>query len=246
MTETAGDDGAVLLTEAADGVMTLTLNRPSARNALSPALVTALDEALTRFEEDDGIRAAVITGRGPAFCAGLDLKVFAAAGADRRSVGDLIRRTGRLAKPVIGAVNGPAVAGGLELVLGCDFVIGGPKAMFADTHVRIGAFPGGGMTARLGRVVGVRTAKAMSLAGLRLDAEAALRAGLLSEIVEDDALLARAQQLAGAIAAAKPELVAVVNRLYDENDDRSLSDALAVEADELERWRSTQPSKWSV
>ncbi|MWA00948.1 enoyl-CoA hydratase [Actinomadura sp. LD22] len=246
MPATTRDDGTVLLTEAAGGVMTLTLNRPEARNALSPELVTALDAALTRFEKDDGIRAAVITGRGPAFCAGLDLKVFAAAGADRRSVGDLLRRFGRLAKPVVGAVNGPAVAGGLELALGCDFLIGGPRAMFADTHVRIGAFPGGGMTARLERAVGVRTAKAMSLAGLRLDAGAALRAGLLAEVVENDALLARAHELAGAIAAAKPELVAVVNRLYDENGDLSLDDALAAEEDELERWRSTQPSKWSV
>src|SRR3954447_11756207 len=116
--------GAVLQTVLADGVLTLTLHRPEARNALSPELVTALDHALNRFEQDPAVRAGVLTGAGAAFCAGLDLKVFADAGADRRTVRALIHRFGGLAKPLIGAVNGPAVAGGLEMALGCDFLIG--------------------------------------------------------------------------------------------------------------------------
>ncbi|MFC5754313.1 enoyl-CoA hydratase-related protein [Actinomadura rugatobispora] len=236
----------VLVTELTDGVLTLTLNRPDARNALSPDLVTALDEALSRFEEDDAARVAVITGSGRAFCAGLDLKVFAAADADRRTVGALIRRFGRLSKPLVGAVNGPAVAGGLELALGCDFLIGGPQAMFADTHVKIGAFPGGGMTARLSRAVGTRTAKAMSLGGVRLDAQAALRAGLLSELVDAEELVTRARTIAGNIATARQELVAIVRKLYDENADRSLDDALAFEEAELRRWRENQRLNWSV
>jgi enoyl-CoA hydratase len=244
MSETT--DPRVLATELTDGVLTLTLNRPDARNALSPDLVTALGKALTRFEEDDAARVALITGNGRAFCAGLDLKVFASADADRRTVGALIRRFGRLSKPLVGAINGPAVAGGLELALGCDFLIGSPQAMFADTHVKIGAFPGGGMTARLGRAVGTRTAKAMSLGGVRLDAQAALRAGLLSEIVEPDELVARARELAGNIAAAKQELVMVVRKLYDENAHRPLEDALAVEENELRGWRENQQLNWSV
>jgi enoyl-CoA hydratase len=238
--------GTVLRTELAGGVLTLTLHRPEARNALSPELVTALGEALDRFEQDTEVRAGVITGSGSAFCAGLDLKMFAAAQADRRTVRALLHRFGALTKPLVGAVNGPAVAGGLELALCCDFLVGSSLAVFADTHVRIGAFPGGGMTIRLGRAVGVRTAKAVSLAGLRLDADAALRAGLLSEIAASDLLVPRAQELAAAISASDPDLVATVRGLYDQNADRSLDEALAVESAELERWRAEHATGWSV
>lgn len=238
--------GTVLRTELADGVLTFTLHRPEARNALSPELVTSLGEALDRFEQDAEVRAGVITGSGSAFCAGLDLKVFATAQADRRTVRALIRRFGGLTKPLVGAVNGPAVAGGLELALCCDFLVGSPQAAFADTHVRIGAFPGGGMTVRLARAVGVRTAKAVSLAGLRLDADAAVRAGLLSEVTAPDLLVPRAQELAAAISAADPDLVTTVRTLYDQNPDRSLEAGLAMESAELERWRVEHATGWSV
>jgi enoyl-CoA hydratase/carnithine racemase len=94
------------------GVLLLTLNRPGARNALSPGLVDVLDAALTTFAADDELSAAVITGSGSVFCGGVDLKVYAAHGADRRAVAALIHRFGDLPKPIIGAINGPAVAGG--------------------------------------------------------------------------------------------------------------------------------------
>jgi enoyl-CoA hydratase len=132
------------------------------------------------------------------------------------------------------------------MALGCDFLIGSAGAMFADTHVRIGAFPGGGMTVRLGRAVGLRTAKAVSLAGLRLDADAALRAGLLSEVTAPDLLVTRAQELAAAIAAADPDLVSTARTLYDQNRERSLADARAEESAELERWRAHHATGWSV
>lgn len=237
---TTQPDGEQALLEVGTdaGVLVLTLNRPGSRNALSPGLVEELDAALTRFSEDDGLRAAVITGRGTAFCAGLDLKAYSAATADRRAPAALIDRVGRLAKPVIGAVNGPAFTGGFELALGCDWLIGSPAALFGDTHVSVGAFPGGGMTARLGHVVGVRTAKAMSLAGLRLDAEAALRAGLLSEIVEADLLVERAVEMARSVAAANQDLVGAVRALHDDNVDRSVPEALAAEKAALEQWRA--------
>lgn len=205
-----------------------------------------MDAALDRFEGDDAIRAGVLTGAGAAFCAGLDLKVFAAADADRESVRRLLDRFGHLPKPLVGAVNGPAVAGGLELALSCDFLIGSPHALFADAHVRIGAFPAGGMTARLGAAVGLRTAKAVTLAGLRLDATAALRTGLLSEVVPADTLVARARELAATIAAADPDLVRTVRHLHDRAADTSLGDALADEAYELHQWRATHRHDWTV
>ena len=234
----------VLLTAVRSAVMTLTLNRPEVRNALSPELITALGTALTRLEDDNGIHVAVITGAGTAFCAGLDLTVFGAAEADTSSARALINRFGRLSKPVIGAVNGPAVTGGLELALGCDFLIGGPTAAFVDTHRTVGAFPGGGLSARLPRSVGIRTAKAMSLAGLRLDADSALRCGLLTEVVDAANLLPRTSELALATAETNQSYIRSVRKLYDENTDRSLAAALQAEHGEHRRWRDTQPRQW--
>jgi len=111
--------GSVLGADLVDGVFVFELNRPEARNAISPDMVAALNDALSRFQSDDSAKAGVITGAGSAFCAGLDLKVFAATDADaeRRTVGALLRRFGQLTKPMIGAINGPAIAGGLELAL---------------------------------------------------------------------------------------------------------------------------------
>jgi enoyl-CoA hydratase len=242
---TTHDD--VLLLEATDGVLTMTLNRPGARNALSPDLIAALGVALDRLERDDAIHVGVITGTDPAFCAGLDIKAFAAATAesDRHAARTTIHRLGDLPKPLIGAVNGPSITGGLEVALACDFLIGSPAAWFADTHVTVGAFPGGGLTARLGRVVGVRTAQAMSLAGMRLDAEAARRAGLLAEIVAADELMPRARELAGVIAGADPEFVRIVRRLHGDNADRSIRDAVEAETAALFRWRSSGHMGWS-
>jgi enoyl-CoA hydratase len=235
---------SVLLTTVHKAVMTLTLNRPAARNALSPVLITALDAALTRLEDDDGIHVAVITGSGSAFCAGLDLTVFAPAEADTKPASALINRFGRLAKPVIGAINGPAVTGGLEIALGCDFLIGSPAAVFIDTHRTVGAFPGGGLSARLPAAVGLRTAKAMSLAGMRLDAAAALRCGLLCDVVDGGRLLARADELAHAAAETNQTYVCAVRALYNDNADRSLADALAAERAHNTQWRNTQPRQW--
>jgi enoyl-CoA hydratase len=171
---------------------------------------------------------------------GLDLKVFAAADADRRTVGALIRRFGRLSKPIVGAINDPAVAGGLELALGCDFLIGSPQALFADTHVKIGAFPGGGMTARLSRAVGTRTAKAMSLGGVRLDAQAAPECRPVERDRRSGGARGQGPVIAANISTARRELVMIVPKLYDENADRPLDDALAFEEAELQRWRENQ------
>jgi enoyl-CoA hydratase len=242
MTDVA--ETAVLEISVTGSVLVLTLNRPQARNALSPALVTALNGVLDRFIADDGLGAAVVTGNGPAFCAGLDLKVYSAPDADRRAPATLIRRFGSLPKPVIGAVNGPCMTGALELALGCDWLVGSPAAMFADTHVMIGAFPGGGMTARLSRAVGLRTAKAMSLGGVRLTAEQALHAGLLAEIVDPERLVEHTVEQAHRVASADPELVRLVRGLYEGNADRSLPDGLAAEQEELQRWRAMGPGQW--
>lgn len=236
---------APVLIDVADGVITLTLNRPAARNALSPDLLAALDAALTQFEEDPAIHAGVVTGAGSAFCAGLDLKVFASADSDRRSARSVLHRFGRLTKPIIGAINGPAITGGLEIALGCDFLVGSPSALFADTHRTVGAFPGGGLSARLVHAVGVRTAKAMSLAGLRVSAQQALQTGLLAEVVPRDALLSRSRELAAGVSANDPAYTRTLRDLFDANADRSLADALTAERAALADWWESRPRAWN-
>ena len=233
-------------TRVEDGVLVLTLNRPEARNALSPQLIDDLDVALDLLVSDKHLRAAVITGSGTAFCAGIDRTHFASVDADRSRARALLRRFGELPKPLIGAINGPAVAGGLEVALGCDFLVGSRHASFADAHLSIGAFPSGGLTARLPRVVGPAAAKAIVLSGLRLDADDALRLGLLVQVVEAGALVTSAARLAASAAAKDPELVCAVRDLLEKAADHGLSTALREEEEALVRWRATGRTGWKV
>ena len=159
----------LILVEKTDGVATVTLNRPTAMNALSKALRKRLYEVMTAIDADDEVRAVVLTGAGErAFTAGLDLKELGsqpgalgsanATGADENPVKaiELCR------KPVIGAINGVAITGGFEVALACDFLIASEKAAFADTHARMGIMPGWGLTVLLPEAVGFRRAKELS------------------------------------------------------------------------------------
>ena len=136
-----------LIVEDAGAVRLLTLNRPSARNALGGDLISALYRALCAADADDGVRVAVITGSDPAFCAGVDLKEAARDGEAyfrRYETEDCIGQVALMRKPVIGAVNGATFTGGLEIALGCDFLVASERAVFADTHARVGVLPAAG------------------------------------------------------------------------------------------------------
>jgi enoyl-CoA hydratase/carnithine racemase len=221
-----------LLIEDHGRVRLLQLNRPEARNALSSQLVVTLHDALIAADEDPGVEAIVLTGSDPAFCAGADLKEAAARGAryfDVFTEADCVTAVGRLATPVIGAVNGAAFTGGLELALGCDFLIASERARFADTHVRVGVLPGGGMTVRLPRAVGRQRARRMSMTGEILDAAEALRLGLVTEVVAHEHLVRRALELAAEVVEVAPELMRPLKRMYAAANDAGLSDALVEE-----------------
>ena len=118
--------------------------------------------------------------------------------------------------PIIGAINGPAVTGGLELALGCDFLIASERARFADTHGRVGVMPGGGMTIRLPSLVGVDRARRMSLTGDFVDADTALAWGLVTEVTEHEDLLPRSIEVAGTVAGLDHDAVVELRRMYDE------------------------------
>lgn len=222
----------VLLTEQTGHVRVLTLNRPGSRNALSGELISALYRALTDVDADDTVRAAVLTGAGPAFCAGVDLKEAARDGAGyfaRFQREDCIGQAARVRKPLIGAVNGATFTGGLELALGCDFLIASDRAVFADTHVRVGVLPGGGLTARLPPLVGPGWARRMSMTGEVVDAALAERIGLVTEVVPHERLLARALKLAAAAAEVPPRDMRGLKEIYAEGATAVFGPALAAE-----------------
>jgi enoyl-CoA hydratase len=223
----------VLRTSDVGAVRVLTLNRPEARNALNGQLVRHLYDALHEADEDPGVAVIVLHGADPAFCAGVDLKEAAREGPAYFEVFDThncVALVGELLTPVIGAVNGATFTGGLELALGCDVLIASDRALFADTHLRAGVLPGGGLTARLPRVVGHQRARRMSLTGEVLDATQALRVGLVTEVVPHEDLLGRALALAQTVAEVPPELARTLKAMYQASDAPGLAHALASES----------------
>lgn len=201
----------------------VTLNRPDALNALSRALSAQIAQAFAELAERPETRVAILTGAGRAFCAGMDLKELSSGAtglqAPDEAQGAGHRRFGMaaFAGPVIAAINGFAITGGLELALCCDIRIAARGAKFADTHARVGVIPGGRMSALLARLIGLGRAKTMSLSGTAIDAETAERWGLVDTVVEPDALMPEAIALAEAIAANDPDVVRRYNALIEEN-----------------------------
>jgi enoyl-CoA hydratase len=232
----------VITTETLGPVAVVTLDRPEARNALTGAMVRSMAEAFAECDADRSIRAVVLTGRDPAFCAGLDLKdltrTFDELGAPPRDGPDGGGVVGfpRPVKPLLGAVNGPAVTGGLELALGCDFLVASERATFADTHARVGVMPAGGLTIRLPRLVGINRARQMSLTGDFIDARRAFEWGLVNEVVAHPALLDRAIELAGAVSEIDPAAVGELRSMYDALAFRSDDAVYADEARWSRRW----------
>ena len=193
--------------EVAERVATITLDRPEARNALNTEVLRLLPRFILEAEADDAVDVIILTGADPAFCAGVDLKEAAAGGqgdADA-AIGAVVEsRQGPFpphAKPLIGAVNGVAVTGGLEVALGCDFLIASDRARFADTHARVGVMPGWGLTVLRPQAIGVRRAREMSTPGNYVDAALALDWGLVNHVVAHDELRAFCAGLAADIVS---------------------------------------------
>ncbi|HEV7535194.1 MAG TPA: enoyl-CoA hydratase [Acidimicrobiia bacterium] len=230
----------VLVSETSGNVRTLTLNRPEARNALSSELLDRLVEALHAAEGDPDVRAVVLTGTDPAFCAGLDLREAGAGGLPSGGVVDPKASVWwvlhGMNTPVVGAVNGPAVTGGLELALQCTFLVASERAVFGDTHARVGLHPGGGLTGLLPQAVGLRRAREMSLTGNFVDAAEAHRQGLVNHVVPHDELLPTALGLAGDIATGDPRTVTALNDSYRAVAALPLGEGLALERERFAGW----------
>ncbi|GFG49647.1 enoyl-CoA hydratase [Mycolicibacterium agri] len=225
----------VLLIETEDRVRTLTLNRPQSRNALSTALRKRFFAALREAEADDAVDVVILTGADPVFCAGLDLKEL----GDSTELPDISPKWPPMTKPVIGAINGAAVTGGLELALYCDILIASDRARFADTHARVGLLPTWGLSVRLPQKVGVGMARRMSLTGDYLSADEALRAGLVTEVVPHEDLLPAARRVAASIVGNNQKAVRALLASYHRIDEAQTNEGLWLEAAAAREWMSS-------
>lgn len=209
----------VVLNDVSDRIATITLNRPEARNALSGELLRALRESVTAAQHDTEVDVIILTGADPAFCAGLDLKELgstASAGGDHVGQMAVQRPIDPTTKPLIGAINGVAITGGFELALACDFLVASERAKFGDTHARVGIMPGWGLTVLLPQAIGVRRAREMSFTGNFMDAEEALRCGLVNRVVAHDDLLPVARSIAADIVGNDQAGVRQIRATYAE------------------------------
>ena len=238
----------VVLAEVADRIATITLNRPDARNAINRELSYALWDAMLAAGDDPAVDAVVLTGADPAFSAGVDLKEMSgqvppsaagrAAGlGPERGTNGLYRFLPVIDKPVIGAVNGVAVTGGLEIALQCTFLVASDRARFADTHARVGIMPGGGMTVLMAQSMGLRRAVELSLTGNFLTADQALQLGLVNHVVPHDELLPFARKLAGDMVSNDQRGVRRLLQHYREiANAATLDEAHRIEGEMAEAW----------
>ena len=226
---------------SADGVATLTFNRPDALNALTPDLLGETERALDAISVDPSIGVVVVTGAGRAFSAGVDLKALQAKGLDltKGNVGDDLNASARrvqhklenMPQATIAKVNGFCFTGGIELMLACDIVIAAREAKFGDTHAKLGLRPTWGMTQRLPRRVGMMRAKELSFSARTIDGVEAARIGLVLEAVPRDELDGFVAELSAAIAANSSGSIAAYKDLYHVADNSGQDDGLAYETE---------------
>jgi enoyl-CoA hydratase/carnithine racemase len=225
-------DTDVLLTDQTDGVRTLTLNRPQRRNALDAASWRALHAALTAARDDEDVRALVITGAGGAFCAGADVSEKREGHPlDRmRFVNEIALMLHELPVPTVARVDGVAVGAGWNLALGCDLVVATPTSRFSQIFAKRGLSLDFGGSWLLPRLVGMQQAKRLALLAEMIDADEALRLGLVTWVVAPEELDGFVADLTARLAGAAPVAVRQSKALLHENADRTLRDALASEA----------------
>ena len=214
----------------------LWLNRPDALNALSPTVMAELLQALECAEAEPDLRALVLGGRGRAFCAGADLKHFLGALESEEGVRKFVttaltvmNRLEAFPYPTIAAVNGIAVAGGIELVLACDLVIAAESAVLGDAHMNYGLLPGGGSSIRLPRKLGPTRAKYLLFTGESIPAAEALALGLVNKVVPAAELEASVEKLVARLAEKSPIALRRVKRLIDDGLEAPLDGALRLE-----------------
>lgn len=226
----------VLLFESIGSVARLTLNRPKAMNSLNLAMLTELDRRLSEIADDEALRVLVLTGVGPAFCAGADLKevlagqAMAPGEADFLDRGNLMfQRLRNFPKPVIAALNGITMAGGLEMAMCADIVVAAESATIADAHANFGVYPGAGGAAVLPRLIPLNMAMYMLLTGKSLSAADMKAAGLVCEVHPDAGFADAVLKLASNIAKKSPIALRRIKEVARASGDKTRDDALLHE-----------------
>ena len=231
--------------EAADGIATVTLDRPDVHNAMNETMRRELVDCFTTLATDDGVRVVVITGAGQrAFSAGADIREFVApqvptAFRESRRRVDFRQAMDRCAQPIIAAIRGFALGGGLELALACDIRLASDDAQLGLTEVNLAIIPGGGGTQRLPRLVGRGKALEMILTGTRISASEALAIGLVERVVPASEVLAQAQTLARTLAEKAPVALRYAKEAVVKGLELPLSDGLRLENDLATLLRTT-------
>ncbi|WP_338771391.1 crotonase/enoyl-CoA hydratase family protein [Nocardia vulneris] len=227
------------LVEKRDHVLIVTMNRPEARNALSAEMMAIMRDAWDQVDNDPDIRVAILTGAGGAFCAGADLKAmtaqhpgdsFAGGGWDLSKIEALLKGR-RLTKPLIAAVEGPAIAGGTEILQGTDIRVAGESAKFGVSEARWGLFPLGGSAVRLVRQIPYTVAADILLTGRHVTAAEAKDIGLIGHVVPDGGALDKALELATQIAANGPLAVQAILRTIRETEGMHEEAAFQIDAE---------------
>jgi len=230
--------GDSVIVEVAEGIATVTLNRPEKGNAMNVALVRELRDSLRRLADDEAVDVVVLTGAGRMFCAGQDMRGFSSAQESIEQVAlslEVYDTLQNLPQPTIAAVNGYAITGGLELVLSCDLRVAAETALFADTHARVGLVPGGGASQKLPRLVGYARAKEMLFTCEFFTAQDALQFGLVNRVVPGERLLAEARALAKKIQVQNRAAVRRIKKLVNEGWGLDLTAAMRLERLEAQR-----------
>jgi len=246
-----------VLSALADGVLTLTLNRPQRLNAMNNALIEAMNRELARAKDDPAIRAVLLTGTGRGFCAGADLSgggtVDSAAkeppdlGANMdRIFNPMIRAMRALPKPIVGAINGVAAGGGANFALACDIVLAARSARFDQAFVRISLIPDLGGTWFLPHLAGDARARALAMLGTSLTAEEAERTGMVWQVVDDAALMEEAGKLARRLAAGPTLSYAAIKQAIDAAATNTLDQQLDLERDSQKRLGRSADNKEGV
>lgn len=226
-----------ILYQAADGVARITMNRPEAMNAITPAMLKEMKAAVQAAAKAEEVRVIVLTGAGRAFCAGVDLKALGDVTLEGGKVGDILDIPARelidairsAPKPVIALVNGFCFTGALEIMLACDLVIASEQAKIGDTHAKWGLRPTWGMSARLPRRVGFLKAKELSFTADAITAKEAERIGLVNLACPTDKLEEALESMVKRITANSPQSLVAYKHLYNTNEAMTLKESLALE-----------------
>ena len=221
----------LLVDRSDEGFATIVFNRPDKLNTLTIQLRKELSAAVDALQADPGVRVLILTGAGRAFTAGLDLDEWAAPGVIAAAAyeHDAVAALQRFSGPLIGAINGLTITGGVEIALACDVLIASSAARFADTHVRVGLLPGWGGSARMVHRIGLHRAKELALTGRFLGADEALAWGFVNRVVPPEQLLPEAQAMARQMLAGVPEALVAYKKLLDAEAGTTLAEAVRIE-----------------